>query len=48
MGVGLLGCVSLALFAVAETSRAPSIIVDGVVSCLISMMEEFSCWDDAV
>ena len=48
MWVGMLRCVALALFASAEVSWAPFIIVDGVVCCLILTMEDFCCWDDAV
>ena len=48
VGVGLLGCIALALSAGTETSRAPFVIFDEEVCFLISMMEEFGCWDDAV
>ena len=41
MGVGLPGCVPLELFVGTVTPRAPSIFFDGVVFCLILMMEEF-------
>ena len=48
MWVGLLGCVALALFAGAETSRAPFVIFDEVVCSLSSTVDEVGCWDSAV
>ena len=47
VGVGLLGCVALALSSRVETSRAPFVMFDVLVCFLILMMEDFGCWDDA-